>query len=139
MKPALGTPALDQLPDNTGDQQATRFKPGHSGNPLGRPKGSRNKLSEEFLSDLQAAWQQHGPTALGKCATSDPTSFCKIVGNLIPRQFESSLQVSLVADFEAARTFNEAWKVIKLARETLGSELPIIDVEPDRRDAEFDD
>jgi hypothetical protein len=30
--------------------QATRFKPGHSGNPKGRPKGSRNVRSE--LTDL---------------------------------------------------------------------------------------
>ena len=106
---------------------------------IGRPRGSRNKLSEEFLTDLQEAWRQHGQSALTKCATGDPTAFCKLVGNLIPRQFESSLQVSLVADFEAAQTFSEAWKVIKLARQTIGTELPIIDVESERRDCEFHD
>ena len=33
-------------PDPTGEKQDTRFKPGQSGNPAGRPKGSRNKVSE---------------------------------------------------------------------------------------------
>ena len=32
-------------PDNSGSKQDTRFKPGQSGNPAGRPAGSRNRAS----------------------------------------------------------------------------------------------
>ena len=42
------------MPETTGGQQDTRFKRGHSGNPAGRPKGSRHKmtvLAEKLLSD----------------------------------------------------------------------------------------
>jgi hypothetical protein len=125
--------------DVTGHKQgATRFQPGQSGNPNGRPRGSRNKLSEEFLSDLQHAWSQHGPDALAKCATGDPVAFCKIVGNLIPRQFESSLHVSLTAEFEAAASFAEAWKVVKQAKSLIGAK-PVIELEAERRDAELSD
>jgi hypothetical protein len=35
-----------------------RWKSGESGNPLGRPKGSRNAFSAAFVGDLQASWVQ---------------------------------------------------------------------------------
>jgi len=43
-------------PENTDPKQDTRFQPGQSGNPAGRPKGSRNKatLALERLLDGQA-------------------------------------------------------------------------------------
>jgi hypothetical protein len=31
------------------------FRPGQSGNPRGRPKGSRHKLSEQFLAESREA------------------------------------------------------------------------------------
>lgn len=42
--------------DNTGKEQAGKFKPGQSGNPSGRPKGSRNAttVALEALLDGQA-------------------------------------------------------------------------------------
>ena len=43
-------------PENTGQKQDTRFQPGQSGNPEGRPRGARNKatLALENLLDGQA-------------------------------------------------------------------------------------
>jgi len=61
------------------------WKPGQSGNPAGRPRGSRGKLSENFLTDLHDAWQQHGPNALARCAEQKPDAFCRIVADLLPR------------------------------------------------------
>jgi hypothetical protein len=40
-----------------------RYLKGMPGGP-GRPVGSRNKLSEDFLADLQADWEQHGKDIL---------------------------------------------------------------------------
>ncbi len=73
--------------DNTNAQQKPwLFKPGQSGNPAGRPKGSRNKLAEGFLSDAYQQWQQHGPKALETMATSEPAKFCQMVANLLPKE-----------------------------------------------------
>jgi hypothetical protein len=40
-----------------------RYLKGIAGGP-GRPVGSRNKLSQDFLGDLQEDWDQHGPEIL---------------------------------------------------------------------------
>ena len=44
------------MPAKTGQQQDTRFQPGQSGNPFGRPAGSRHKttLAVELLLDGEA-------------------------------------------------------------------------------------
>ena len=36
------------------------WQKGQSGNPNGRPKGARNRLSESVLSELITHWEEHG-------------------------------------------------------------------------------
>src|SRR6516162_6469251 len=77
----------DPKTDNTDPQQKSwLFKPGQSGNPAGRPKGSRNKLGEDFLTDTYQQWQQHGSKALETMATSEPAKFCQMVASLLPKE-----------------------------------------------------
>jgi hypothetical protein len=75
-------------PNNTRKKQggAPPFQPGQSGNPNGRPKGSRNKISEAFLQDFYEAWKEHGQTALLAAAQNKPTEFVKIAASLLPRE-----------------------------------------------------
>jgi Family of unknown function (DUF5681) len=69
----------------------TPWKPGQSGNPKGRPKGSRNKLSEEFFRDLYDAWQAFGKPALETMAMLYPVEFVRLVASLIPKEPEATI------------------------------------------------
>ena len=56
-----------------------------AGNP-GRPKGSRNKLGEQFLSDLQALWETDGADVLREARTEKPMEFAKMIAGILPKE-----------------------------------------------------
>lgn len=61
-----------------------RFLAGNGGG--GRRKGSRNKLTEAFLTAVASDFEQHGAAALAKLRADDPASYLRIVGSFVPRE-----------------------------------------------------
>ena len=57
----------------------------------GRPKGSRNKLSEKFFLDLCDAWQAVGKPALMTAAWTDPVGFVRVVASLMPKELDATV------------------------------------------------
>ena len=76
------------MPDSTDKKQDTRFKPGQSGNPAGRPKGSRNRVGEKLLETLATDFDAHGKEVIEKVRADRPAEYLKIVASLVPKQME---------------------------------------------------
>jgi len=58
------------------------------GNKLGkgRPKGSRNKLGEDFIQALQESFSKHGPETIEKVRTDRPHEYLKVVASILPKE-----------------------------------------------------
>ena len=62
------------------------WKPGQSGNPAGRPKGSRALLSEKFISALLEDFTEHGRLAMEKVRLKQPGIYLRVIASLVPRE-----------------------------------------------------
>lgn len=61
-----------------------RFISGNNGG--GRKKGSRNRLSDTFITAIESDFAEHGPEALTKLREVDPAAYIKVVASLVPRE-----------------------------------------------------
>jgi hypothetical protein len=94
------------------------WKPGQSGNPKGRPKGAKDRLSEFFLRDLVADWKAHGREALKAARESEPATYCLMVARLMPK--DVTLQVN------ASQALLDALKAISEPALTLEHDEPAV-------------
>ena len=87
------------------------FKPGQSGNPRGRPKGSRHKLSERFFAELCEDWEENGRAALDRAREKDPAGYIRVVASFVPKdreQVANPLEEFTDDELEQLRAYLEA-------------------------------
>jgi hypothetical protein len=56
------------------------------GNPAGRLRGSRNRLSEAVICALLRDFSKHGEKAIAKVRRTQPAAYLKILALLVPRE-----------------------------------------------------
>ena len=56
------------------------------GNPAGRLRGSRNRLSEAVICALLRDFSMHGEKAIAKVRRTQPAAYLKILALLVPRE-----------------------------------------------------
>src|ERR1700756_1154012 len=84
---------------------APPWQPGQSGNPAGRPRGARSRLSESFLSDFHTVWEEEGIQAIRRCARNDPSTFVRVAASLLPHDINLNVGLNaetFVANFRQA-------------------------------------
>lgn len=67
----------------------SRWQPGKSPNPGGKPVGARNRLTGDFLNDLADVYDSKGKKALEKLVDDDPRTFFRAIVSLCPKQLEA--------------------------------------------------
>lgn len=60
-----------------------QFKPGNPG----RPKGSRNKLGEDFIAALHEDFLKHGKHVIETVRDDKPHQYLRVIAAIIPKEF----------------------------------------------------
>lgn len=87
--PATGAvPTAEQQPEMVAQApvRGRPFKKGQSGNPKGRPKGSRNRLTDSVLKKIASDFATHGNEVLERVRKEEPALYLKFIISLLPRE-----------------------------------------------------
>lgn len=64
------------------------FQKGQVANPAGRPKGSRNKVSSDYIHALAEDFEKHGISVIERLRDEDPRAYIKCVADLVPKEYD---------------------------------------------------
>jgi hypothetical protein len=114
----------------TKEQQrpAHLWKPGTSGNPAGRPKGSRNRLSEDFVAALYDDFKDHGSAAIAACRAEKPDVYVRVIASLLPK--DVNLTTRNLDDLSDDQLMRKLAMLTEMAKPLLAKLPEMIDVTP---------
>ncbi len=69
-------------------REDTQFKKGQSGNPKGRKKGSKNKLTKAWLKGLQADFLPNEAQVFKDLRENDLSTYARLIAALVPKDLD---------------------------------------------------
>ena len=84
------------------------WPPGVSGNPNGRPLGSRSAFSAGFTRDLAEVWAEKGKASMLYTAEKQPAVFFATCARLLPNDVRVTVEQSLPGNLRM-----EDWQMMK--------------------------
>ena len=69
----------------------TRWPPGQSGNPAGKPPGTRTAFFQGFIRDFALVWAEEGLEAVRKVAKKSPEAFVAIAARIARLTLEQAI------------------------------------------------
>jgi hypothetical protein len=84
------------------------WPPGVSGNPNGRPVGSRSAFSAGFTRDLAEVWAEKGKASMLYTAEKQPAVFFATCARLLPNDVRVTVEQSLPGNLSV-----EDWQTMK--------------------------
>ena len=73
----------------------TRWPPGQSGNPAGKPPGTRTAFSQGFIRDFALVWAEEGLDAGRKVAKKSPEALVAIAARICPNDVRLTLEQAI--------------------------------------------
>src|SRR5215813_8431481 len=95
------------------------WQPGQSGNPNGRPVGSRTAFSAGFLKDLAEVWSEEGRETMVKTARTNPAVFFATCARLIGPEVKLTIEQQLPGNLSM-----EDWNLMVQILDAVKSAIP---------------
>lgn len=95
-------------------------RPFQPGNP-GKPKGSRNKLSEDFFRALSDDFSEHGVKAIEDARAADPVAYVNVVAKLMPKELKVERRLGDLSDADLDRILAHVTDVLGAGGAEIGA------------------
>lgn len=120
----------EAVTDSTVPKQLTPWKAGQSGNPKGRPVGSRNKVVQTLVDLWNASLDGTGAEDLEKLRQKDVATYFRLAMQFVPSKVESLLEVNSHHHIEIRnmQEFTANYRLVKQALSFIGADENIIEV-----------
>ena len=99
---------------------------GQSGNPAGRPRGSRSRLAEAVIEEVMDDFRKHGAGVVREVRESHPQVYLQIVSRLLPQnvaiEIDARKSITEFSSEELAQMLQKDEKIV--SGEVIAHQMP---------------